>query len=108
MTSVPGEDIQLCCLGGNSVEVENNKANDGIKAGEGHDPSPHEENTRDSETHSVGTEETKEYPTGLKFWLIVLTMTALLILGGLDTNIVATAVPRYEAKIKTNIMCNVP
>jgi hypothetical protein len=91
------------------VAVGNNKANDGIKAGEGHDPNPHEENTRDSETHSVrGTEETKEYPTGLKFWLIVLTMTALLILGGLDTNIVATAVPRYEVKTKTNIMCNVP
>lgn len=92
MTSVPGDDIQLCCL--DSVAVENNKANDGTKAGEGHD-------TRNSETHSVRGTEEKKYPTGLKFWLIILTMTALLILGGLDTNIVATAVPRYEVKIKT-------
>jgi hypothetical protein len=40
-------------------------------------------------------EEAHEYPTGLKFWLVILTLGALLVLGGLDTNIVATAVPRY-------------
>ena len=33
------------------------------------------------------------YPTGVKFWLIILTSAAVLVLGGLDTNIVATAVP---------------
>ncbi|KAF7594640.1 hypothetical protein BBP40_008730 [Aspergillus hancockii] len=45
----------------------------------------------DSETHSA--EEAQEYPTGLKFWLIILTLSALVALGGLDTNIIATAVP---------------
>lgn len=96
MTTVPDDDIQLCCLGGDSVAAKNNKATHGIKAGEGHDTSAHQENPGGSEDHSArGTEETKEYPTGVKFWLIILTMTALLILGGLDTNIVATAVPRY-------------
>lgn len=52
-----------------------------------------EGNTSDSGPAS--DEETQEYPTGLKFWLILLTMSALVTLGGLDTNIVATAVPRY-------------
>ncbi|KAJ5107240.1 Major facilitator superfamily domain general substrate transporter [Penicillium angulare] len=33
------------------------------------------------------------YPTGTKFWLIVLALCVILILGGLDANIVATAVP---------------
>ncbi|KAL4882180.1 major facilitator superfamily transporter [Aspergillus karnatakaensis] len=37
--------------------------------------------------------EALEYPTGSRFWLIILTMSALLVLGGLDTNIIATAVP---------------
>lgn len=46
------------------------------------------------ETRSV--EEAQQYPTGWKFWLTILTMSALVVLGGLDTNIVATAVPRYE------------
>lgn len=39
-------------------------------------------------------EEAQSYPNGLKFWFIIFTLSALLILGGLDTNIVATAVPR--------------
>jgi hypothetical protein len=43
-------------------------------------------------------EEALNYPTGLRFWLIILTLAALLMLGGLDTNIVATAVPRYVHK----------
>ncbi|ETS78422.1 hypothetical protein PFICI_10484 [Pestalotiopsis fici W106-1] len=43
------------------------------------------------ETHSVGDDE--DYPTGLKFWLIILDLGALLVLGGLDNNIVATTVP---------------
>jgi hypothetical protein len=47
----------------------------------------------DPETRSA--EEAQEYPTGLKFWLIILTVSALVALGGLDTNIVATVVPRY-------------
>ena len=34
-----------------------------------------------------------EYPTGAKFWLIMLTVAALLILTCIDMNIVATAVP---------------
>lgn len=34
-----------------------------------------------------------EYPTGTKFFLIALSLSFLLIMGGLDLNIVATAVP---------------
>ncbi|OAX85601.1 hypothetical protein ACJ72_00015 [Emergomyces africanus] len=34
-----------------------------------------------------------EYPTGAKFWLIMLTLGAILILMSLDINIVATALP---------------
>ena len=34
-----------------------------------------------------------EYPTNTKFWLIILTVAAVLVLGSLDINIVATAVP---------------
>ena len=37
--------------------------------------------------------EGREYPTRLKLWLFVVTIGAVLALGGLDTNIVATAVP---------------
>ncbi|KAJ6444718.1 DNA ligase (Polydeoxyribonucleotide synthase) [Purpureocillium lavendulum] len=33
------------------------------------------------------------YPTGSKFWFTVLSLCVILILGGLDANIVATAVP---------------
>lgn len=49
--------------------------------------------------------EIHEYPTGLKLWLIILTMAALLILGGLDTNIVATAVPRYVIEYQITSAC---
>ena len=42
-----------------------------------------------------GTPETRtiDYPTGSKFYLIVFSISMLLVLIGLDTNIVATAVP---------------
>lgn len=33
------------------------------------------------------------YPTGTKFWFTVIALCVILILGGLDANIVATAVP---------------
>ncbi|KAJ5521995.1 hypothetical protein N7527_006110 [Penicillium freii] len=33
------------------------------------------------------------YPTGTKFWFTIIALCAVLILGGLDANIVATAVP---------------
>ncbi|CAI7670061.1 unnamed protein product [Penicillium pancosmium] len=36
---------------------------------------------------------TPNYPKGSKFWFTILTLCAVLILGGLDANIVATAVP---------------
>ena len=39
------------------------------------------------------TESELSYPTGAKFWLPFLSATLVLILGGLDNNIVATAVP---------------
>lgn len=88
--NAPSHDIQLRGLSDNSVAVDDSKAS-GMEGGEGNDTSLHEENPTDSEI-------TKEYPTGLKFWLIILTMAALIILGGLDTNIVATAVPRCEVE----------
>ena len=53
----------------------------------------------DRERQTSAAEEIKEYPTGVEFWLIILTLGALLILGGLDTNIVATVVPRYAERI---------
>lgn len=34
-----------------------------------------------------------EYPTGAKFWLLMLTLAAVLVLSSIDMNIVATAVP---------------
>ncbi|RJE21313.1 Major Facilitator Superfamily [Aspergillus sclerotialis] len=42
-----------------------------------------------------------EYLSGLKFWLIIVTMTALIVLGGLDTNIVATAMPSITNDLHT-------
>ncbi|KAE8162633.1 major facilitator superfamily domain-containing protein [Aspergillus tamarii] len=43
------------------------------------------------ESTSPGTE--PNYPTGTRFWFTVIALCVLLILGGLDANIVATAVP---------------
>ncbi|KAF2993243.1 hypothetical protein E8E13_000249 [Curvularia kusanoi] len=48
------------------------------------------------------TAEMDNYPTGLKFWFITITLGALLILGGLDTNIVATAVPSISNDFHTS------
>jgi hypothetical protein len=53
------------------------------------------ENTEGVEYRSGLAEETHDYPTGIEFWFITIVLGALLILGALDTNIVATAVPRY-------------
>jgi hypothetical protein len=53
------------------------------------------DNIEGLEPRSGPAEENHDYPTGLKFWLIIITLGALLVLGGLDTNIVATVVPRY-------------
>ncbi|KAF2754565.1 permease of the major facilitator superfamily [Pseudovirgaria hyperparasitica] len=41
------------------------------------------------------------YPTGTKFWFITITLWVILILGGLDANIVATAVPSITDEFKT-------
>ncbi|KAL7966972.1 efflux pump antibiotic resistance protein [Trichoderma sp. SZMC 28014] len=46
-----------------------------------------------SRPRSSQTSEQQEYPVGAKFWFTVLSLVILLILGGLDGNIVATAVP---------------
>ena len=42
-----------------------------------------------------------EYPTGAKFWLIILTAGALLVLTCIDMNIVSTAVPRITDHFHT-------
>ena len=39
------------------------------------------------------TEAEPDYPKGTHFWLIFVSLGLVLILGGMDTNIVATAVP---------------
>ncbi|KAL7894725.1 efflux pump antibiotic resistance protein [Trichoderma sp. TUCIM 5745] len=44
-------------------------------------------------TAETAASEQQEYPVGAKFWFTVLSLVILLILGGLDGNIVATAVP---------------
>jgi hypothetical protein len=80
-TSVPEDAVQMRRLGRNGTVVEQNNLN---LTGEDH---------IGPDTRSA--EEAQEYPTGLKFWLIILIISALVALGGLDTNIVATAVPRY-------------
>lgn len=49
--------------------------------------------TSDTEKSTVGDEK-NDHPAGVQLWLIILTLSSLLVLGGLDTNIVATAVPR--------------
>jgi MFS family permease len=38
-------------------------------------------------------DEEPKYPTGSKFWFTIIALCVILILGGLDANIVATAVP---------------
>jgi MFS family permease len=42
-----------------------------------------------------------EYPTGTKLWLQILSLVMVLILGGLDANIVATAVPSITDHFNT-------
>ncbi|KAF2170706.1 hypothetical protein M409DRAFT_64336 [Zasmidium cellare ATCC 36951] len=44
----------------------------------------------------------EEYPHGPKLWLTVLTISAVLILGALDINIVATAVPSITNEFHTS------
>ena len=91
--NIPEDAIQMhrLELNGTAVEETKNIKNSGI--GEGGHSDITSEVRMDPETRSA--EEAQEYPTGSKFWLIILTLSALLILGGLDTNIVATAVPTY-------------
>lgn len=42
---------------------------------------------------SPNTDTEPNYPTGSKFWFTIIALCVILILGGLDANIVATAVP---------------
>ncbi|KAE8404930.1 major facilitator superfamily domain-containing protein [Aspergillus pseudonomiae] len=42
---------------------------------------------------SIPTDTEPNYPTGTKFWFTIISLCVILILGGLDANIVATAVP---------------
>jgi hypothetical protein len=84
--------IQLRKLGKDGSASENNMAsphmNENVLPG-----AP--ETTDGVESRSGTAEETHDYPTGIEFWFITIILGALLILGALDTNIVATAVPRY-------------
>lgn len=49
--------------------------------------------TFDAISNHASLREEAEYPTGAKFWLLMLTLAAVLILSSVDMNIVATAVP---------------
>lgn len=52
-----------------------------------------QETTVDEVTDAAHSSVPPEYPTGAKFWLIMLTVGAVLVLSCVDMNIVATAVP---------------
>ena len=45
------------------------------------------------EDPNVTSEAENEYPTGAKFWFIALSIALLLLVGGMDASIIATAVP---------------
>ncbi|RAH59761.1 efflux pump antibiotic resistance protein [Aspergillus piperis CBS 112811] len=49
--------------------------------------------TFDAITDHASLHREAEYPSGTKFWLLMLTLAAVLILSSIDMNIVATAVP---------------
>jgi hypothetical protein len=82
--------IQLRKLGKDGLTDNNSTASPHLNL----DVLPVAENTEPVEPRSSSAEETQDYPTGIKFWLITIILGALLILGALDINIVATAVPR--------------
>lgn len=42
-----------------------------------------------------------QYPTGVKFWLLMFNLAAVIILGSIDMSIVATAVPRITDHFHT-------
>jgi hypothetical protein len=82
--------IQLRKLGKDGLTGNNNTSSPDLNL----DVLPVAENMEPVEPRSGSAEETQDYPTGIKFWLITIILGALLILGALDINIVATAVPR--------------
>ncbi|GKU06151.1 unnamed protein product [Fusarium langsethiae] len=57
-----------------------------------HGPISHQYGDETEPTQNI-TEPEIEYPEGIKLWLIMISITAVLILGSVDMNIVATAVP---------------
>jgi hypothetical protein len=92
-TAIVEDDIQMRRLGRKVMIDEESTTTQALKVeGRGH---PELTGIDSTEAQSGPTENAHDYPTGIRFWLIILTLGALLILGGLDTNIVATAVPRY-------------
>ncbi|EFQ96977.1 major facilitator superfamily transporter [Nannizzia gypsea CBS 118893] len=79
----PSTDIvEMCPLGTSSRVLAPKTSNSDSTRVDIRYPEPH-----------AAPEEAQVYPTGMKFWLLVLTLSALIILGGLDANIVASAVP---------------
>lgn len=83
--------IQLRKLGKDGSAGENNMASPHMNQNVLPDAP---ENIEGAESRSGTAEETHDYPKGIEFWFITIILGALLILGALDTNIVATAVPR--------------
>ena len=53
------------------------------------------------EDPAVASEAENEYPTGAKFWFIALSMALLLLVGGMDALIIATAVPSITDRFHT-------
>ncbi|GAQ34926.1 hypothetical protein AtubIFM57143_010192 [Aspergillus tubingensis] len=56
-------------------------------------PTSRSATTFDAITDHASLHGEAEYPSGTKFWLLMLTLAAVLILSSIDMNIVATAVP---------------
>ena len=76
-------------IAGNADGTTRNGFGDPASSSGGHAPETTVDETSDPAHSSVQV----EYPTGAKFWLIMLTVAAVLIPTCIDMNIVATAVP---------------
>jgi hypothetical protein len=100
ITATVEDDILMQRLGRKVMIDEESTTTQALKAeGRGH---PELAGIDSTEAQSGPTENAHDYPTGIRFWLIILTLGGLLILGGLDTNIVATAVPRYVNRVMSS------
>ncbi|KAF7516901.1 hypothetical protein PCG10_001731 [Penicillium crustosum] len=78
-----------------SVEPEASTVSQQQQQQQPNHPLPTADSTRTIEPLNIEstTDTQANYPTGTKFWFTIIALCVVLILGGLDANIVATAVP---------------